>query len=165
MYRNIIAIFFFSCLLMAGCTSSPYYQQEAPVPQNAWNYDFKPTFKFDITDTTSLYNIFFLIRHTEAYRYSNIWIWIYTKRPGDSVFQKSRINIPLAEASGQWLGRGMGEIWEQRLPISLADPLMLKRKGTYEIRLEQNMRVNPLPDVLHVGLRVEKAGQRNFSAQ
>ena len=165
MFRNIIYVLLLACLVMTGFVPSPVYQQVEPIPQNAWSYDFKPTFKFDITDTTSLYNIFFIIRHTEAYRYSNIWMWVYTKRPGDSTFQKSRINIPLAEASGKWLGRGMGEIWEQRLPISLADPMMLRKKGTYEIRLEQNMRINPLPDVLHIGLRIEKAGQRNFTAQ
>lgn len=165
MFRNIIYILLLGCLVMAGCAPSPVYQQVEPIPQNEWSYDFKPTFKFDITDTTSLYNIFFIIRHTEAYRYSNIWMWIYTKRPGDSTFQKSRINIPLAEASGKWMGRGMGEIWEQRLPISLADPMMLRKKGTYEIRFEQNMRINPLPDVLHVGLRIEKTRPRNFTAQ
>jgi gliding motility-associated lipoprotein GldH len=165
MFRNSIIVLLLSCLVFAGCVPSPVYQREEPIPQNAWSYDFKPDFKFDITDTTSLYNIFFLIRHTEAYRYSNIWMWVYTKRPGDSTFQKSRINIPLAEASGKWLGRGMGEIWEQRLPISLADPTMLRKKGTYEIKFEQNMRINPLPDILHIGLRIEKIRPRNFTAQ
>jgi hypothetical protein len=54
----------------------------------------------------------------------------------------------------------MGEIYEQRMPISLGDSVNLSRPGTYEVTLEQNMRINPLPDVLHVGLRVEKATLR-----
>src|SRR5690606_9471133 len=109
------------------------------------------------TDTTVLYNMYFLIRHTEAYPYSNIWVWIYTKAPGDSTFRKTRIEIPLAEPSGRWLGRGMGEIWEQRMPITHeGDSTILHKKGTWEIKLEQNMRINPLPEILQVGLRVEK---------
>ena len=161
MFRNSIVVIFFSCLFMVGCMSSPFYQKEEAVPQNEWQYQFQPTFKFNITDTTSLYNIYFLVRHTDAYPYANIWLWIYTKQPGDSVFRKARINIPLAEASGKWLGRGMGEIYEQEMPITVeGDKSICRKKGTYEIRFEQNMRINPLPEILHVGLRVEKAGAR-----
>jgi gliding motility-associated lipoprotein GldH len=146
--------------------SSPYYQKEYAIPKNAWAYNFKPSFKFEVTDTNSLYNLYFLIRHTEAYPFSNIWLMVYTKKPGDTTFEATRLEIPLAEPSGKWLGRGMGEIWEQRMPISVeGDTLMLRTKGTWEIRIEQNMRTNPLPEILQVGLRAEKAASRNFKSQ
>lgn len=157
MYRHTVLIVLFCCLLAVGCMPSPYYQREEAIPQNAWNIQYKPDFKFDIADTTAHYNLFFIIRHTNAYAYSNIWMWIYVKQPGDKSFQKFRVNIPLAEASGKWLGRGMGEIYEQYMPIAFDGmDKFFKKPGTYEIRLEQNMRVNPLPEVLNVGLRIEK---------
>lgn len=143
--------------LFSACVESPHYQKTYSIPKNEWHYNFRPTFKFDITDTTSLYNLYFVIRHTEAYPYSNIWIWVYTRKPGDTVFNKTRLEIPLSEPGGKWLGRGMGTIWEQRMPISGdGDTIMLRKKGTWEIRLEQNMRINPLPEVLQIGLRVDK---------
>jgi gliding motility-associated lipoprotein GldH len=95
----------------------------------------------------------FIVRHTNAYPYSNIWLNVYYKEPGDSSFTRTRVEIPLAEPSGKWLGRGMGEIYEQRMFI---DQLHLDRVGKYEMRLEQNMRVNELPEILQVGLRLEK---------
>ncbi len=150
---------FLLCLLITGCMPSPYFQREEPVPQNAWSYDFKPSFKFDISDTTSPYQPYFVIRHTDAYPYSNIYIWVYAKQPGDTSFHKTRVNIQLAENTGKWLGRGMGELYEQYMPLAFSDTdpkRFFKKKGTYEIRLEQNMRINPLPEVLHVGLRIEK---------
>jgi len=152
--------FGFCLLLFTGCLPSPYYQNEESIPGNSWQYNYKPSFKFEITDTSYYYNLYFLIRHTAAYPFENIWVWVYTKQPGDTSFEKTRIEIPLAERSGKWLGRGMGEIYEQRLPIS-GNGYIFKKKGQYEIRFEQNMRVDPLPEVLHVGLRIEKAGQRN----
>ncbi len=104
-----------------------------------------------------------MIRHTEAYPYSNIWLWVYTKKPGDSTFKKTRVEIPLADAAGKWLGRGMGEIWEQRMPITdEGDKSILRKKGVWEIKLEQNMRVNPLPEVLQVGVRIEKNTNTTF---
>ncbi|MEI8279495.1 MAG: gliding motility lipoprotein GldH [Bacteroidota bacterium] len=166
MLRNIIIIVFFAAIAMAGCMSSPTYQKEYAIPQHAWQYNDTPSFKFEVTDTTVLYNIYFLVRHTEAYPFSNIWLWVYTKKPGDSTYSKARIEIPLAEPSGKWEGRGMGEIWEQRMPITVTgDPEILRKPGKYEIRFEQNMRMNPLPEILQIGLRVEKAARRTFNTQ
>lgn len=146
----------------AGCMKSPYFQKDVTIPQYKWAYNFQPVFEVNIEDTAALYNLYFIIRHTEAYPYGNIWMWVHTKEPGDTSFlKKTRIEIPLAEKSGKWLGRGMGEIWEQRMPITRNDaPMIFKKQGVYEIKFEQNMRINPLPEVLQVGLRVEKAGYR-----
>ncbi len=156
MYRLLFILTF--CCLLTGCLQAPYFQKEEGVPQNAWNYNFKPSFSFDITDTTAAYKPYFLIRHTQAYPYCNIWVWLYITTPGDSVARKERINITLAESSGKWLGRGMGEIYEQRMQMDLGDSIKFNKKGTYKIAMEQNMRVNPLPEVLNVGLRLEKTG-------
>ncbi len=157
--KHSVFVLLLSLLGLNSCMTSPYYQKSVTVPSYTWNYNFQPSFRFEISDTSSYYNLYFLIRHTDAYPYGNIWLNIYTKEPGEKVFQQSRIEIPLAETGGKWLGRGMNEIWEQRMPITRNDAAMIfKKKGTYEIKLEQNMRVNPLPEVLQVGLRVEKIG-------
>jgi len=148
------------CCLFAACMPAPHYQKDEAIPRNAWSYNFKPSFIFDISDTTAVYRPYFIIRHTQAYPYNNLWMWLYIKTPGDTVAKKVRVNIVLAEAGGKWLGRGMGEIYEQRMPIYLGDSINLSNKGTYQIDMEQNMRLNPLPDILHVGLRIEKATVR-----
>ena len=149
---------FYFLIMAAGCLPAPYFQKEESIPQYAWTYNFKPSFTFTITDTTSLYQPWFLIRHTQAYPYSNIWMWVYVKSPGDSLPRKERVNITLAENSGKWLGRGMGEIYEQRMKIEFSDSIRFRRSGTYTVSLEQNMRINPLPEVLNVGFRLEKKG-------
>lgn len=146
-----VTSFFAACKMPA-----PQYQKEVSIPNGAWQYSFKPKFTFDITDTAAGYQPYFIIRHTQAYPYSNLWLWMYVKTPGDSIPKKARVHIVLAEASGKWLGRGMGEIWEQRLRFNLGDSIVFHKAGTYTVTLEQNMRINPLPDILNVGLRVEK---------
>lgn len=157
MHINRIFIPLVLSLLMYGCVSSPYYQKEYAIPGNEWPSDFKPSFKFEVTDTIATYDMQFLIRHTEAYPYSNIWLIADVKKPGDSTFERTRVEVPLAEPTGKWLGRGMGEIWEQHMPLNLeGDEKLFNIPGMWEIRLSQNMRIDPLPDVLQAGLRVEK---------
>jgi len=157
MHRTFIFILCITCIL-AGCLPAPYYQKEVFIPQNEWTYSFKPSFTFDITDTTTGYQPFFVIRHTQAYPYCNLWLWVYIKTPGDSTEKKERMNVVLADATGKWLGRGMGEIYEQRLPIKFDDSIRFNRAGTYKITFDQIMRINPIPEVLNVGLRMEKKG-------
>lgn len=157
-------------IALSGCIESPFYQKQSAIPQNAWDHKYSPSFEFEVSDTTYLYNLYFLIRHTNAYPYSNLWMNIYTKQPGDTAFAKQRVNVELAATSGpnngQWLGRGMGEIWEQKKRLTHeGDTAILHRKGKYVIRFEHDMRVNPLPEILQVGLRIEKEKARNFRPQ
>lgn len=178
--KNIFFVFALMISLFTGCVPSPYYQQSFSVPGNKWNHDFKPAFVLEIADTTIHYNLSFIIRHTNNYGYSNIWLNVLVKKPGDAVFIKTRVEIPLATPQGKWLGVGMGEIYEQRRmvvldhhSIPLTDELvsvseesindLFSKKGRYEIRLEQNMREQNLADILHVGLRIEKSSARNVN--
>ncbi|MBS1772837.1 MAG: gliding motility lipoprotein GldH [Bacteroidetes bacterium] len=150
-------------MALNSCLPSAHYQKEYSMPGNEWQYNNKLSFKFDVTDTTSFYRLFFILRHTEAYPHSNIWVVIYTKKPGANTFDKMRCEIPLAEPSGKWMGRGMGSIWEHRYNFS--GNLKFLQKGTWEIQFEQNTRINPLPEVLQVGLLVEQHPMRDMNRQ
>lgn len=162
---------------LQSCIQSPFYQKSYDLPGNNWRIDHKLAFSVDIVDTGIYYNMFLLLRHTNNYPYSNIWMKMAIKGPGDSVYRSVRIEVPLATPQGQWLGTGMGAIYEQRrmmvvdhnaLPVTL-DMIsvsessyndIFSKKGLYEIRLEHNMREDALPDILQVGLRVEKSSKR-----
>lgn len=152
---QLIALFLLAGAI-SGCLPSPFYQKQEAIPNNAWNFNYRPLFKFEITDSTARYYPFIILQHTQAYPYSNMWVWLYIKTPGDSVIKKERLNLTLAAPDGRWLGRGLGAIYEERIPVNLGDSVHLKKTGTYEIAIEQNMRKNPLPEVMHVGLRVQK---------
>jgi len=139
-----------------GVTSSDY-QKQVQIPGAKWASAFQPDFKVDIRDTHARYVTSLIVRHDEAYPNSNIWIRMKVKVPGDSVFREgNRIEKQLANASGVWLGKGMGGIWEERIVIPAKEAPQFNRPGTYEIRIEQLMRNDPLPAVLNVGLRIEK---------
>ena len=142
---------------ISSCRPSPQYQDNYAIPGGAWQVAYRPEFHFTITDTAIAYQLFLLIRHTDAYPYANIWVNMDSKAPGDTAWGKVRVEVPLAAPTGQWLGRGAGELWEQRVPLtSLSRPAFFTKKGTYTVRLTQDMRRNPLPEVLTVGLRLEQ---------
>ena len=144
------------CFLITACTTVDVFEKNITIPKHEWSSSFKPEILFEIKDTLATYNIFAVIRHTDAYRYKNIWVNIYTQAPGDSL-KKQQLDLRLATDDKGWLGTGMDDIYEHRILIT-EKPLPLKA-GTYHFRLENIMREDPLEHVMNVGIRVEKASR------
>lgn len=142
-------------LLAGSCQTIDVYERNAVLQNYHWQVAEKPSFEFTITDTSNPYNIFVVLRHADAYRYNNLWVNIHTKAPGDSTAQVQALDLQLATNDRGWLGVGMDDIYEHRVRISQA-PVQLKA-GTYQFKLEQIMRDDPLEHILNVGIRVEKA--------
>ncbi|MDF2190754.1 gliding motility lipoprotein GldH [Paraflavitalea sp. CAU 1676] len=143
-------------LLIASCATVDVFEKNVAIPNHAWSSQFTPEINFDITDTVSLYNIFVVVRHTDAYRYKNIWMNLTIQQP-DSTSRTEKLELQLATDSKGWLGTGMDDIYEHRIAVtSLQRPVPLKR-GTYRFKLTNVMREDPLEHVMNVGIRVEKA--------
>jgi gliding motility-associated lipoprotein GldH len=144
----ILFILFFIC----SCTTIDLYEKTVNIPGHSWKSDYKPSFTFDIKDTTSLYQFYLVLRHSEKYNFSNIYVNLLVQSPGKDTVQKIQQDILLATTDG-WLGTGMDDIYETR--SKMGSPLALKA-GTYTFTIEQIMREDPLENILDVGLRIEK---------
>jgi gliding motility-associated lipoprotein GldH len=139
---------------LSACGTIDVFEKNVSIPNHEWSNTFKPEIAFEISDTTSLYNIYVVLRHTDAYRYKNIYMNIYTQVPGDTLL-KQRLDLQLATDDKGWLGSGMDDIFEHRIRIT-SEPQQLSKPGLYKFRLEQIMREEPLQNVMNVGVRVEK---------
>lgn len=139
-------------IFFSSCTTADLYEKTVSLPDHEWKSDYKPEFDFIIKDTTSLYQAFFVIRHTEKYNYNNIWINLYSQPPGDTM-HKAQYELVLATNEKGWLASGMDDIYEQRR--KLTEPVRLSA-GTYKLVLENIMREDPLKHILNVGVRIEK---------
>lgn len=152
-----LGIVVLATLLLGSCSTMDTFEKNVEIPKHEWSYGLQPEINFTITDTISPYNVFVTLRHTDAYAYKNIWLYISTRQPGDSSFQKERFELTLQDQNGQWIGTGMSDIWELRYP--LFNNLRFTKSGNYTIRLQQTMRDNPLLHVMNAGIRIEKAKQ------
>lgn len=150
------------CMLAAACKPPKLdtFEKNSDIPQQEWHLRHRPVFELDISpeDTAFYYTIYVNVRHTDAYPFSNLWLLISTQTPGDSLPAVRRVELPLADAYGKWLGSGMDDIYEHRIPVQ--QNAILNKAGKYRFTFEQNMRQDPLPDIMSVGLRIEKGAVR-----
>lgn len=149
---KLLAFTVFLFAVFASCKQINVYEKTVPFAKHSWEASQQPAFDFIIADTTARYNVFVVLRHTDAYHYNNMWMNLTIIPPGDTA-QTVKANLKLGD-NKQWLGNSIDDIVEHRVLINTA-PLHLK-KGTYKFLIQQIMRENPLPDVLNAGVRVEK---------
>ena len=152
MRRVLIFGFLFSSII--SCRQIDVYEKNTPIPKYEWKSSFAATGSFNIKDTTSLYNIYVTLRHTDAYAYNNIWLQIGLKNPGDTLrFQ--RVDISLGNDQNGWEGTGMNDIWDVRKKLN-DQALQFKKPGEYNFEIRQVMRDEPLKNIISAGMRIEK---------
>jgi gliding motility-associated lipoprotein GldH len=148
---------FTAVLFLAACHQVDLYEKNGNIPQYNWKQDYKVTGSLLIKDTASDYNVYVVLRHTDAYKYNNLWLDIGLQAPGDSI-QYKKINLSLGSDAAGWEGTGMDDIWEVRKLIS-AHSTLFKKPGLYNFSISQAMRDDPLQHIMSAGLRVEKVKQ------
>jgi gliding motility-associated lipoprotein GldH len=128
--------------------------QSNEIVNHTWFYSNKIKTEVKITDNLVPYNIYFNLRHSANYRYSNIFVLVHQTNPAHQT-KTIRYEFKLANPDGEWIGNGSGNLYNYRLP--LLTNYRFPASGTYSFTIEQNMRDNPLREISDVGLRVEKA--------
>ena len=146
---------FLGCFLVSivACDSKRVFEQNIDIPDYIWDKENPVYFDVPITDTMSLNNVYINIRNASGYGYSNIYLFLDTKYPDNSI-SRDTIECILADPTGKWLGDGSGDIWDNQ--ILFKKNVRFRQIGTYKFRYEQAMRMPKLPMIMDVGLRIEK---------
>lgn len=143
-----------TALSVVSCSENAVVDEYTAIAKENWSYDKPVKTVVDIQDSSIQYNIYINFRHTEDYKYANIWLRMSQISP-DNKKTTTREEFQLALPDGKWLGKGSGNLYSYRLIYKEA--FKFDTTGKYTFIIEQNMRDNPLKAVTDVGLRVERA--------
>ena len=144
---------FISLCIFTSCDSLRIYEENQTIEGGAWDVKDVKTFEMTMEDTASLCNIFLNVRHRGDYEYSNLYLFITTKRP-DGKMSIDTVECMLQDNEGKWLGNGIGDLFDNRLFFRTG--VRFPVKGKYQFIFEQAMRVKELPHITDVGMRVER---------
>ena len=140
------------CLLFfASCTPINIFEKNTTIPDYKWKSSFEAKGSFSVKDIDSPYNTYIVLRHTDAYKYNNIWLNVGIQPPADTMHYQ-KLDLQLGTDAGGWKGSGMNDIWELKQLLIMR----LNKQGTYNYSITQIMRDDPLAAIMSVGLRVEK---------
>jgi gliding motility-associated lipoprotein GldH len=145
---------FILIISLPACNIDQVFNQYKTIPKGEWNRDSLLFFQFPVTDTVLNHNLFINVRNDIEYKYSNLWLFIEIKQPGDTVAVKDSFEITLADPTGKWLGTGFGGIKTNE--IIYRQNVYFPVPGIYEIQIQHGMRGKILENITDVGVRVEK---------
>ena len=139
--------------MLAGCSEPPYFEEMKTLEESEWRANEPVAFTFEVSDTEQPYDLLLNLRHTEAYPFSNLYLFMTLKFPNGKE-STDTLECRLADERGMWLGRTPGDLVDHR--ILLNNRAIFPLEGEYEVAITQAMRVDPLPEVLDVGFALEK---------
>jgi len=140
--------------LLISCENHTIYSKYKKVNNYIWNYNNSIDFEFKIKDTLSVYNMHFRLRNAGVFPYSNVWIMINGYKPDGQEFIAQRYEFILADDSGKWTGKGLGDIIDNDFLI--LENIKFPKTGDYKIKVRHDMRIEQLPGIMDVGISVKK---------
>ena len=156
--RILISLLFISLLL--GCNNGVEYSQYASLP-DGWEAHNPVLFQVEVTDSLTPKDIFIMVRNTEQYPFSNLFLITKMEEPKSNKVIVDTLEYEMATPEGKWLGDGYSAIKESKLWYK--EQFVFPTKGKYNLKIEQAMRkigdnegVTVLKGITEVGLRVEK---------
>jgi gliding motility-associated lipoprotein GldH len=152
--RNIlIASIAALALSLTACDKNRVFEENTPIADHAWDTAQVVRFEVNIEDTVSPHNFFVNVRNGDAYRYSNLYLFINTIFP-DGRRSHDTLECILADDRGRWLGEGIGDLYSSQ--ILFKKNVRFPLSGTYKFEFMQGMREDRLPMITDIGMRIEK---------
>jgi len=143
-------------LILYSCDSKNYlFEETKPIEKGAWTYNNTLDFTFDIQDTTTIYNIYLALDHTNDYPYQNLYLKVHTLFPSGKKMERP-VSFELADKYGQWYGECGSETC--RLLVPFQSKTYFNAIGKHTITLEQYMRKDPIEGIEGLSLMVENTG-------
>lgn len=154
---RILSALCLSVIFLAGCDDTRVYERITDLNQRQWVVTEKPQFDFVIENTNAKYNIYSDVRNSVSYPYSRFFFTYYLHDSTGVELQKNLMTEFLFDAkTGKPFGKsGIGDLYDHR--FLLLKNYQFKSKGKYTVILEQFMRMDTLPGIVAVGVRVEKS--------
>ncbi len=150
------ALAVFICLFIMACDSTRVYETNLDFKNNLWYEDSVCVYNFEINDTSSKYNVLYIVRNSLNYPFYNLYVTYYLFDGNKKLISTDLHEMQLMDAkTGAPFGSGFGQIYTNR--VFALQNITFPKTGKYSLKVKQYMRKDPLDEILSFGIRVEKA--------
>jgi len=153
--KAFLGVLGIALLSLSACNNNRVFEKDVDIPSMKWHKDSVLVFNFEIKDTLSRYNFYYNVRNTLSYPFYNMYVTYYMM---DSLNRRISSDLQtfdlLNPKTGKPYGDGLGDIYSRSL-LALKN-VQFKKPGKFSFKLKHYMRLDPLPEVVSMGLRIEK---------
>jgi len=141
---------------ITSCNKKAIVQDYRRLSHSEWHQDSLLVFEINIPDPKKVYDLSFTVRNEGRYNYSNLWLFVEVNPPSGKVMTDT-VELTLAKPSGDWLGSGLGDLYEKKYPFK--QTIFFPETGKYTISVRQGMRTQTgiLKGIHDFGIALDKA--------
>ncbi len=152
---NFIALLF--SLLIVSCDSKRVFEDNVEFKDRNWKLTQPAQFSFQISDTAHKYNLLLDVRNSLDYPYARLFVNYELRAADGALLSKKMIaDFLFDQKTGKPFGTsGIGDVYDHQFP--LLTNFSFTKAGPYKMNVQQFMRMDTLPGILAVGIRVESA--------
>src|SRR5665647_695651 len=114
-FQLLLSLLVLLTVFITSCNKKVVVEDYRSLKHAAWNQDTVLVFEFNIPDPKKLYDLSFTVRNKGNYGYSNLWIFVAITPPSGKELTDT-IELTLAKPSGEWLGSGLGDLYDRKYP-------------------------------------------------
>ena len=103
MNNNFFILIFIVILLLSSCKQDKYYDIQS-FDDEVWVYTEWKEFAIPIPDTINLYNFHLLLRTSQEYPYTNLYLFVQNIPPTGSIYEDTLLLI-LYDENGKPIGK------------------------------------------------------------
>ena len=142
-------------LSLISCDKARVFEENHEFNSKNWYVDSVQTYQFTVSDVSKPYNVLINLRNSDSYPYYNLFLRYYLADSLGKELKSQQLELLLMDAkTGKPQGKGLGDIYTHQ--FDLLKNYTFQKPGSYQIKLKQYMRQNPLPEINSVGIRVEE---------
>ena len=147
---TFLLLLFFTLI---SCNNASVYSKFDDFPEdNRWLPSTILNYDFTIEDATLLYDIKFKFSHVYDYQFATVPINFTIESP-DGMMESVNIDLAIQDDAGKSLADCSGDICDLTY---LLKPKTKLQKGSYKIAISTPTKLPYLPNVIGVGLEVQK---------
>jgi len=151
--KILLTIPFVLLFFLHSCDPNRVFEENKRIEKHKWHYQDTLSFIFNIPDSSLYHDLIINVRNGALYEFSNLFLFIYVEAP-NGINLTDTLEIKLAEKSGRWLGKGLGDL--KSLSVPYKENVKFSMPGIYSFKIVQGMRRETLNEVYDVGIRVQK---------
>lgn len=151
---TFISISIIIALILTSCESNVHYKKYQKTNKLEWQKSQTFSFKTDINNADTTYNIFIPFRFAEGFPYK---VMDFNVQITDPSGNKTDITtaVTIINDNKEYIGDGSGDIWDTE--AKLLSKYKFTKKGTYQFDISHIKKHEVVPFVMEVGLRIDYA--------
>ncbi len=151
--KKRIAFFLLTTIVFFSCGKKNIFEKHETIENSTWNKNKVITFDVPINNIGKKYNIYIAVRHSEVYPFDNLYVGVDIYTPSGDKRSKDYY-LELRNEDRSFKGDVLGDIWDVK--VLIMKNASFTKEGVHKFEISNLMQYPNIPDVMEIGLIVEK---------